>query len=79
MVLTREQVVQDINSLSDPAFQRVAEFIAFIKFQERRSDIPIFDEVEMAELYADAGEEDVEFAEDGMEDYAIGLAAEDKL
>ena len=33
---------------------------------------------EMAKLYADAGEEDVELAEPGMADYAAGLAAEDK-
>ena len=79
MVFTREQVVEDINSLSDPAFQQVADFIAFIKFQERKSYFPNFDEAEIADLYADAGKEDVDLAEGGMGDYAADLMAEDKL
>jgi hypothetical protein len=36
------------------------------------------DQAEIAKLYADASEGDVELAEAGMSDYAAGLAAEDK-
>jgi len=79
MVLTREQVVEDIKSMSDQSVQRVAEFVAFVKFQERFTDIPTLNEAELARLYDEAADEDVELAEAGMADYAATLDSEDKL
>lgn len=78
MVSLREQVTQDISVLSEVAVQRVAEFITFIKFQERFNPLAQLDETELARLYAEAADEDHELAEAGMADYAAGLAAEDR-
>lgn len=78
MILTREQVVQDINNLSEPVFRQVAEFVAFAKFKERFANAPAFDEARIAELYAESADEDLELAESGMADYMEKLASEDR-
>lgn len=78
MIATKEQVLQDIGSLNERAFQRVAEFVAFLKFQERVNYQPTLDEAEMAALYAESADEDIELAEIGMGEYATVLAEEDE-
>lgn len=66
MVSLREQVTQDISALSEAAVQRVAEFVNFIKFQERFSNNLRPGETEFAD-------EDRALVEGGIPDYALVL------
>ena len=73
----KEQVVQELNSLSETEIKQVAEYVAFLKFRTRINLVPTLDETELAALYAEFAEEDRELAEEGMSDYAAGLIRED--
>lgn len=73
----REQVVQEMGALSEAALKQVADYVAFLRFQERFRHKPESDEVKLAALYAEFAEEDRELAEEGMADYAAQLARED--
>jgi len=73
----KEQVVQELNSLSETEIKQVAEYVAFLKFRTRITLAPTLDETELAALYAEFAEEDRELAEEGMSDYALGLIRED--
>lgn len=72
----KEQVVQDIDVLSESDLKQVAEYLAFLKFRAR-SHTPAFDETQLAALYAEFGDEDRLLAEEGMADYFEGLGRED--
>lgn len=72
----REQVLQDLNVLSEKDLEQVAEYVSFLKFRTRRKKKNI-DESELAALYAEFAEEDRELAENGFEDYINGLSEED--
>ena len=45
---------------------------------QKCTNFPYPNETELAALYAEFAEEDRQMAEEGMEDYALALAAEDK-
>jgi hypothetical protein len=77
MMITKEQIVQTVNSLSQTELEQLAQFLAFIKYQSRISTIPSFDESQVAALYAESAEEDRDLAEEGISDYAVALAQED--
>jgi hypothetical protein len=55
----------------------VADNLAFLKFQSRARK-PLLEDTALAALYAEFAEEDRAFAEEGLEDYARGLADEDR-
>ncbi|MBX2865737.1 MAG: hypothetical protein KTR27_19465 [Leptolyngbyaceae cyanobacterium MAG.088] len=78
MLATSESLKQDIEKLTDEQLQQVAEFIAFLRFQEKRKRI-ILDPVLLAPLATEFSEEDRALAESGMGDYADMLAQEDQL
>jgi hypothetical protein len=78
MLATSESLKQDIEKLSDEQLQQVAEFIAFLRFQEKRKRI-ILDPVLLAPLATEFADEDRTLAESGMGDYADMLAQEDQL
>lgn len=78
MLPTSESLKQDIEKLTDEQLQKVAEFIAFLRFQEKRSRVDI-DPALLATLATEFAEEDRALAESGMDDYAGMLATEDKL
>ncbi|MGF1524636.1 MAG: hypothetical protein ACFBSF_20110 [Leptolyngbyaceae cyanobacterium] len=78
MLATSESLKQDIEKLTDKQLQQVAEFIAFLRFQEKRKRI-ILDPVLLAPLATEFAEEDRALAESGMGDYADMLAQEDQL
>ncbi len=73
---TREQVLEELESLSEAELEEVAEYLAFLKYRSRSSS-HIADESQLAALYAEFAEEDRAVAEDGIVDYAIGLKEED--
>ena len=73
----KEQVVQELNSLSETEIKQVAEYVTFLKFRTRITLAPTLDETKLAALYAEFAEEDRELAEEGMSAYAVGLIRED--
>ena len=74
---TREQIVDELATLSEAELEQVAQYLAFIKHQSRAIAIQSFDENQLAALYAESGEEDRELAEEGLSDYGVALARED--
>ena len=73
----KEQVVQQLDSLTEAEIKKVAEYMAFLRFQTRIRPMPVFDEDHLAALYAEFADEDRKLAEAGMSDYAEGLVKED--
>lgn len=76
-MITREEIVQTVDGLSQSELERLAQFLEFIKYQSRISTIPAFDEDQLAALYSESAEEDRELAQEGMPEYALALAHED--
>ncbi len=73
----KEQVVHDLEVLSETELKRVADYVAFLKFQERLKQRSLTDEAALAARYAEFADEDRSLTEEGMSDYAAGLASED--
>ncbi|MBE7470980.1 MAG: hypothetical protein DPW09_28725 [Anaerolineae bacterium] len=73
----KEQIVQELNSLSETEIKQVAEYVAFLKFRTRHPLTLPLNETKLASLYAEFAEEDRELAEAGIADYSAGLARED--
>ena len=78
MASVREQVTQTVEKLSDAEIQLVAEYLSFLKFRARTQVISPPNETQLAELYAESADEDRFLAEEGMEEYIVGLREEDK-
>ncbi|QGZ90057.1 hypothetical protein [Microcystis aeruginosa] len=76
MPVTSQALKQDLDQLTNDQLQQVADFIAFLKFQDKRRRI-ILDPSQLASLATDFTEEDRIFAETGMDDYAVMLAQEE--
>lgn len=74
MELIRESLEQDLDRLSNPQLQQVADFIAFLKFRDRPGRT--IDVTQFAAI-ADFAEDDRSIAEAGMEDYIALLPQED--
>ena len=72
---TKEQVLEEIESLSETEIKEVAEYLAFLKYRSQNKS-PVVDESQLAALYAEFAEEDRNLAEEGMPDYAEGLMKE---
>ena len=73
---TKEQVIEEIEALSEAEVKEVAEYLAFLKYRSRSSP-PAADESQLGALYAEFAEEDRDLAEEGMANYAEGLMNED--
>jgi hypothetical protein len=73
----KEQIVQELNGLSQAELEEIAQYLAFIKYQARVKPTPVSDETQMAALYAEFAEEDRELAEEGISDYAGVLGSVD--
>jgi hypothetical protein len=73
---TKEEVLEEIKTLSEAEIEEVAEYVAFLKYRSRRKP-SVVDESHLAALYAEFADEDRNLAEEGMADYAEGLAKED--
>ena len=73
----KEQIVQELNSLSQAELEEMAQYLAFIKYQSKVKPTLASDEAQMATLYAEFAEEDRKIAEEGISDYADALMRED--
>ena len=73
---TKEQVLEELETLTEAEIKEVAEYLAFLKFRSRRKS-RVVDESQLAALYAEFAEEDRDLAEEGMAVYAEGLTKED--
>ncbi len=69
---SRNQINEEIESLSSRDFERVERFIKLLKTKSN------LDESSLKSLYAEAGEEDRMLAEEGMAEYSKGLKNEDE-
>jgi len=79
MISTKERVVTDLAELTEPQLKKVAEYLEFLKFRDRREDAAHFDVAEIETLYAEFADEDRELAEAGIADYALGFKHEDAV
>ena len=73
---TKEQVLEEIETLSETEIREVAEYLAFLKYRVQ-SKPHVVDESQLAALYAEFAEEDRHLAEEGISGYAEGLMKED--
>lgn len=77
MPITSEALKHDLDQLTTEQLQQVADFIAFLKFRDKRRRI-VLDPVQLASLATEFAEEDRSLAEAGMGDYAVMLTQEDQ-
>ena len=73
---TKEQVLEEIETLSEAEIKEVAEYLAFLKYRSQ-SKSHVVDESQLAALYAEFAEEDRNLAEEGISEYGEGLMKED--
>lgn len=78
VMTVKEQVVRELERLSEPDLRQIAEYMTFLKFRSRLPSPPSWDEERLAALAEEFAEEDRELAEQGMADYVAGLAEEDQ-
>jgi hypothetical protein len=76
-VTPRDRVIETLRGLGESELRKVADYVAFLKYQAQRKAVATFDAVQVATLYAEFAEEDRRLAEEGMDDYVEQLAAED--
>jgi hypothetical protein len=77
MSVTREVLKQDLDQLTHEQLQQVADFIAFLKFRDKRRRT-VLDPAQLASLATEFAEEDRTLAETGMDEYLAMLAQEDQ-
>ena len=75
----KESLIKEITRLDEGQLQELEDFLSFLKFRSRMRRPTAISEEQIARLYSESGEEDRVMAEQGIEDYAIGLAKEEKL
>ena len=75
----KEHLIKEIHRLDEKQLQELEDFLFFLKFRSRISRPSEVREEEIAKLYADFSEEDRAMAEEGIDDYMLGLVKEDKL
>jgi hypothetical protein len=73
----KEQITQELDSLSEADLKQVADYMAFLRFRARLQPVPTLDEAQLSALYAEFADEDRRLAEEGMSEYAESLAEED--
>jgi len=78
MQISSELLKQDLDRLTSDQLEQVAEFIAFLKFGDKRDRQVMLDPSQLSTI-ATFGEEDSALAEVGMSDYTAMLYQEDKL
>ncbi len=71
-------LAKELDTLAEHQLREVAEYVAFLKFRSRFMAPPSVDEEELTKLYGEFAEEDRQLAEEGIADYASGLAKEDE-
>ena len=76
--MTAKQYISEaLETFTDKQLAEVAHYITFLKFRARAEPPVSYDETQVASLYAEFAAEDRSLAEEGMREFAQGLAAED--
>jgi hypothetical protein len=78
MSINTEILKKDLDRLTHNQIQQVADYIAFLKFRDRRHMRLSIASTQLASLL-DFADEDRALAEAGMSDYAVALIQEDQL
>ena len=73
---TKEEILEEIETLSEAEIKEVAEYLAFLKYRSQNKRVTV-NEAQLAALYAEFAEEDRNLAEEGMSTYGDGLMKED--
>jgi hypothetical protein len=73
----RQYISEALETFTDKQLAEVAEYVTFLKLRARSQPPPSYDEAQVASLYEEFAAEDRTLAEEGMRDFARGLAAED--
>lgn len=76
MIALQEQIAQELDKLNEEQLRKIANYIAFIKFQARCDRLQE-KKSKLSEIFSEFGEEDREMAEEGMAEYADILRRED--
>lgn len=74
----KQRIKKEIDALGEDQLRQVSDFVAFVRHRKRLSFSPDLTDAQIAQRYAMFAEEDRLLAEEGMADYAKGLAAEDR-
>jgi hypothetical protein len=78
MPISTEVLKQDLDQLTHDQIQQVADFIAFLKFRDKRHRRDILNPTQLAVLFTEFADEDRALAEAGMSEYAAMLHQEDQ-
>lgn len=78
MVITKEHLTKELEALDEQQLKKIADFIAFIKYKARYSNLAGVDN-QLSTLYGEFAAEDRQLAEEGMTEYADMLKKEDSL
>jgi len=73
----KKEVSSQLDSLSEAELHQVIDRLALLKHKSRIKPAREYDEDRLATLYREFAEEDRELAEEGMMEYADGLAKGD--
>ncbi len=73
----QERLQEEIKSLNEQQLNDLEQYIAFLKYRSRFMISQSFDNDNIFSLYRKYSKEDIEFAEEGMDDYIVGLNKED--
>ncbi len=76
LTITKEDLQQDLDRLTSEQLKQVADFVAFLKFQDKRQRLAL-NWTELSRLKTEFAQGDSELAEVGMDDYTAMLAQED--
>ena len=71
-------MARELEELSEEDLKQVEDYISFLRFRSRFQSALVLTEDQLASLYAEFAEEDRRLAEEGMPDFAEGLAKEDR-
>lgn len=74
----RELVMHEVESLNEAELEYVARLLRSLKSRPNEAPLPSHDPAVYGPLYRDFADEDSQLAEEGIADYAHGLADEDR-
>jgi hypothetical protein len=74
----RELVIHEVESLDEGELEYVVRLVHSLRKRPSDAPLPSFDPAVYGPLYREFAAEDSRLAEEGMADYAAGLAAEDR-
>ncbi len=66
----KEKIISELDELKEEQLLKLEHYLEYIKHNN-------LNERDIARLYKECGDEDVELAEEGMEDYSTMLSKED--